>query len=172
MHYLINFHNDNDEMDVSPILQMTVADLEWLMFKWTCLVSKCVQPFTTPWTAACKASLPHHLLEFAEVPVHSISAAISSSFFLFLFCVQSFPASGSFPMSQLFASGGRSIGTSASASVFTKSIQGWSPFRWTGLLSLLSKGVSRAFSSTTVGKHQLFSTLPSLLSSSLYMTTS
>ena len=111
-------------------------------------------------------SVPHQFLEFAQVPVPWISDAISSSFFLFSFCFQSFLASGSFPMSQLFASGGQSIGTSASASVFPKSIQGWFPFKLTGLLSLLSKGVSRAFSSTTVRKHQLFSTLPSLLSSS------
>ena len=76
-------------------------------------------------------------------------ATISSSVTLFSFCLQSFPASGSFPMSWLFASGGQSIGASASASVFPKSIQGWFPLRLTGLISLLSKGhcmtVSRWF---------------------------
>ena len=80
--------------------------------------------------------------------------------------LQSFPASGSFPVSQFFASGGQSIGASASASVLPKSIQGWFPLRLTGLISLLSKGLSRDFSNTTVQKHQFFSTLLSLLSSS------
>ena len=70
------------------------------------------------------------------------------------FCLQSFPASGSFPMSWPFASGGQSIG--ASASVPPKSIQGWFPLRSTGLISLLSRGLSRVFSSTTVRKHQFF----------------
>ena len=77
-------------------------------------------------------------------------------------CPQSFPASGSFPMSQLFTSGGQSIGASASASVLPMNIQGWFPLGLTGLISLLSKGLSRIFSSTTVRKHQFFSTQPSL----------
>ena len=79
---------------------------------------------------------------------------------LFSFCLQSFPASASFPMSQLFASGGQSIGASASASVLN--IQGWFPLGLTGLISLLSKGLSSIFSSTTVRKHQFFGTQPSL----------
>ena len=70
------------------------------------------------------------------------------------------------PMSQFFASGGPSIGASASASVPPKSIQGWFPLRLTGLIFLLSKGLSRVFFSTTVQKRQFFSTLPSLLSNS------
>ena len=70
---------------------------------------------------------------------------------LFSFCLQSFPASASFPMSQLFASGGQSI--EASASVLPMNIQGSFPLRLTGLISWLSKGLSRVFSSTTVGKH-------------------
>ena len=81
--------------------------------------------------------------------------AISSSVTPFS-CLQSFPASGSFPMSQLFASGGQNIGVSASTSVlFT---QDWSPLGWSGWISLQSKGLSRVFSNTTVQKHQFFST--------------
>ena len=91
---------------------------------------------------------------------------ISSSVFPFSSCPQSFPASGSFPMSQLFPSGGQSIGVSASASVLPMSIQDWFPLGWTGWISLLSKGLSRVFSNTTVQKHQFFGA-----QLSLYMTT-
>ena len=73
--------------------------------------------------------------------------------------------SGSFPVSQLVASSGQSIGASASASIFPKSIQGWFPLRLTGLISLLSMGLSRVFSSSMVQRHQFFGTLLSLLSS-------
>ena len=83
---------------------------------------------------------------------------ISSSVIPFSSCPQSFPASGSFQMSQLFTSGGQSIGVSASASVLPKNIQGWSPLGWTGWISLQSKGLSRVFSNTTLQKHQFFST--------------
>ena len=85
---------------------------------------------------------------------------------LLLLLLQSFPASGSFPMSQLFASGGQSIGASASATVHPMNIQGWLPLGLTGLISLLFKGLSRVFSSTTIGKHQFFGTQPSLWSNS------
>ena len=98
---------------------------------------------------------------------------ISSSATLFTFGLQSFPASGSFPMSQFFASGGQSTAASASASVHPVSIKGWVPLRLTGLISLLSKGLSRIFSSTTIQKHQFFGTLPSFMGqlSHSYMTT-
>ena len=69
---------------------------------------------------------------------------------------QSFPASGSFQMSQFFTSGGQSIGASASTSVLPMNTQGWFPLGWTGWISLLSKGLSRVFSNTTVQKHQFF----------------
>ena len=82
---------------------------------------------------------------------------ISSSVIPF-FCFQSFPASGFFQVSQLFASGGQSIGVSASASVFPVNIQDWFPLGLTGLISLQSKRLSRVFSNTTVQKHQFFST--------------
>ena len=84
--------------------------------------------------------------------------AISSSVIPFSSCPQSLPASGSFPVSQLFASGGQSIGISASVSVLPMNTQDWSPLGWTGWISLQSKGLSRVFSSTTVQKHQFFST--------------
>ena len=82
------------------------------------------------------------------------------------FCLQSFPVSGSFSMSWLFASGSQSIGVSASATVLPMNIQGWFPLGLTGLISLLSKGLSRVFSSTTIKKHQIFSAQPSLWSNS------
>ena len=74
---------------------------------------------------------------------------------------QFFPASGSFPMSQLLASGGQSIRTSASASVLPMDIQGWFPLGLTGLISLLSKEISRVFSSATIQKYQFFDAQPS-----------
>ena len=81
---------------------------------------------------------------------------ISSSVVPFSSCPQSFPAPGSFPGSQFFASGGQSIGVSASASVLPMNIQDWSPLGWTGWISLQFKGLSRVFSNTTVQKHQFF----------------
>ena len=84
--------------------------------------------------------------------------AISSSVIPFSSCPQPLPASGSFPMSQLFTSGGQSIGISASASVLPMNTQDWTPLGWTGWVSLQSKGLSRVFSNTTVQKHQFFST--------------
>ena len=86
-------------------------------------------------------------------------------------CLQSFQASGSFPMSQLFTSGGQSIRVSASASVFPMNIQDWFPLGWIGWISLQSKGLSRVFSNTTVQKHQFFGTKLSSQSNSPYMTT-
>ena len=84
--------------------------------------------------------------------------AISSSVVPFSSWPQSLPASGSFPMSQLFTWGGQSIGVSASASVLWMKTQDWSPLGWTGWISLQSKGLSRVFSKTTVQKHQFFGT--------------
>ena len=81
---------------------------------------------------------------------------ISSSVVPFFSCPQSFPASESYQMSQLFASGGQSIGVSASTSVLPMNTQDWSPLRWTGWISLQSKGLSRVFSSTTDQKHRFF----------------
>ena len=97
---------------------------------------------------------------------------ISSSVAPFSSCPKSFSASGSFPVSQLFTSGGKSIGASASASVLPMNIQGWFPLGLTGLISLLSIGLLRVFSNTTVWKHQFFAAYTSLVQLSyLYMTT-
>ena len=111
----------------------------------------------------------HHLLEFAHTHAHWVDDTIqpiSPSVTPFSSCPQSFPASGSFLMSQLFASGGQSIGASDLASVFLMKIQGYFPLGSTGLISLQSKGLLRVFSNTTVQKHQFFDTQPSLWASS------
>ena len=105
----------------------------------------------------CSSSCP--LSQWCH-PTFSSSVVHFSSFSL------SFPASGSFPISRLFASGGQSIGASASASVLPKNIQGWFPLGLTGLISLLSKGLLRVFSSTTIQKPQFLLTQPSLWSNS------
>ena len=118
----------------------------------------CVILFMTLWTAACQASLP------SPTPgVYSNSSplswwchpTISSSVVPFSSCLQSFPVSRSFQMSQLFASGGQSIGVSASTSVLPINTQDLSPLRWTDWISLQSKGLSKVFN-TTVQKHQFF----------------
>ena len=97
---------------------------------------------------------------------------ISSSVIPFSSHLQSFPASGSFPMSQFFESGGQSIDISVSASVLPVNIQDWFPLGWTGWISLQSKGLSRNFSNTTVQKHQFFGVQLSLVQlSHSYMTT-
>jgi len=127
----------------------------------------CNRLFVTPWTAARQASLVspvhHPLLEFAQTHVQWVSdwhPTISSSVVHFSSCLQSFPASGSFPMSQFFASGGQSIG--ASASVIPMNIQDWFPLGWTGWISLQARGFSRVFSNTIVQKNQFFSAQLSL----------
>ena len=124
-------------------------------------------------------SLQPHELQHARTPcpspipgVYSNSnhPTVSSSVIPFSSHHQSFPASGSFPMSQLFASGGQSIGAPASASVLPMNIQGWFPLGLTGLISLQSKRLSRVFSSISIQKHQFFGAQPSLWSNS-HMTT-
>ena len=113
-----------------------------------------VQLFVTPWTAACQASLSI-TNSWSLLKLMHIELVMPSNHLIpFSSCLQSFPASGSFPMSQIFTSDGQSIGTSASASVLPMNIQDWSPLRWTGWISLQSKGLSRVFSSTPVQKHQ------------------
>ena len=119
-------------------------------------------------------SLWPHGLQHARPPcpsptprVHpnSCHPAILSSVIPFSSCPKSFPASGSFPMSKLFAWGGQSIGVSVSGSVLPMNIQDWFPLGWTGWI-LQSKGLSRVFSNTTVQKHQFFGTQPSSQSNS------
>ena len=125
-------------------------------------------------------SLRPHGLQHARLPCPLISPRVCSnscplsqwchpiisSSVTHFSCHQSFPASGSFPVSQLFTSGGQSIGTLVLASVLPMNIQDWFLLELTGLISLLSKGLSRVFSNTTVWKHQFFSTQPSLWSNS------
>ena len=122
----------------------------------------------TPWIAVCQASLSFTISQGLQSSCSLnrwCHPTISSSVILFSSRLQSFSASGSF-QSQFFASCGQSIGASASASILSMTIQGWFPLRLTGLISLLSKGLSRVFSSTTVQKHQFFRALPSLQTSS------
>ena len=109
----------------------------------------------------------HQLLEFTQNHVHWHST-ISSSVVPFSSCPQTFPASGSFQMSQPFASGGQSIGVSASTSVLPMNTQDWSPLGWTGWISLQSKGLSTVFSNTTVQKHQFFSAQLSFFNSHIH----
>ena len=103
----------------------------------------------------------HQLLELTQAQCPLSHPTISSSVVPFSSCLQSFPASGSFQMSHLFTSSGQSIGVSASTSVFPMNIQDSFPLGWTGLNSLLFKGLSRVFSNTTVQKHQFFGVQPS-----------
>ena len=116
--------------------------------------------FVTPWTAAHQASLSF-TISWSLLRLMSIELVMLSNRLILcrpplLLCLQSFPASGSFPTSQFFTSGGQSTGASASASVLPTNIQGWFPSGLTSLISLQSKGLSRVFSSTIVQKHQFF----------------
>ena len=121
-----------------------------------------IQLFATPWTATHQSSSP---LSTPGVYPNSCLLSrwchptISSSVVPFSSCPQSFPVSGSFQMSQLFASGDWSIEVSASTPVLPMNTQEWSPLGWAGWISLLSKGLSRIFSNTTVQKHPFFSPL-------------
>ena len=120
----------------------------------------CVLLFVTPLSAVHQASRPSPTPEScsnSRLSSQWCHPTISSSDIPFSSCLQSFPASGSFPVSQFFASDGQSIGASASASVLPMNIQGWFPLGLTGLVSLQSKGLSKVFSNTTVQNHQFFS---------------
>ena len=156
------------KLDIVPILRRT-----WSMF---IVISISSLQFSR---SVVSDSLWPHELQHASPPCPSPTArvypnpcplswwchpTISSSVVpLFSSCPPSSPAIGSFQMSQLFASGGQSIGVSASTSVLPMNIQDWFPLRWTGWISLQSKGLWRVFSNTTVQKHQLFSSQLSLL---------
>jgi len=124
-----------------------------------------VRLFETPWTAARQASLS---IIDSQSFLNSCPSSqwchptISSSVVPFSTCLQYFPASESFPMSQFFTSGGQSTGVSASTSVLPKNIQDWFPLGLTGWTSLQSEWLSRVFSNTTVQKHQFFDTQLSL----------
>ena len=118
-----------------------------------------VQLFATPGTAARHASLS--ITNSRSLPkLMSTESVMPSNHLIlcrpFLLCPQSFPASGSFPMSHFFALSVQNIGVSASTSVPPMNTQDWSPLEWTGCISSLSKGLSRVISNTTVQKHQFF----------------
>ena len=134
----------------------SIQNLSWHVFSRFCLVQ-----FSC---SVVSDSLRLHESQHARTPCPSptpgvypnpcpssqwCQSAISSSVVPFSSCLQSFPALGSFPMSQLFASGGQSIGVSASTSVLLMNTQDWSPLGWTGWIPLQSKGLSRVFSNTT-----------------------
>ena len=144
------------------------AHIQGYLFSSIQLLSR-VQLFATPWTAAHQDSLvitnSWSLLKLMSIE-SVMPSNISSSVVPFSLCLHCFPASGSFPMSQLFTSDGQSIGVSASASVLLMNIQDKFPLQLTGLISLLSKGLPRLFSNTTVQKHQFFSAHLSLWSNS------
>ena len=128
-----------------------------------------VRLFVTTWTSAYQLPCPSPTPRACSnsCPLSQLChSTISSSAVPFTCCLQSFKASGSFPMSQYLTSGGQSIGDSASASVLPMNIQDWFPLRLTGLISLQSKGLSRVFLNTTVQKHQFFGAQISLRSSS------
>ena len=141
-------------MEVNNIVSISVQSLSHVWI------------FVTAWTATCQASLSFTFPRVCSnsCPLswwcHSHPAILSSS------CLPSFPALGSFPISRLFTSNGQSIGASASASIFPMNIHDWFPLGLTGLISLLSKGLSRVFSSTIIQKHQFFGAQPFLCSNS------
>ena len=147
-----------------------------MLVRYICCCCCCCFPglvwlFATPWTASCQASLlpsptPEVCPNSCPLQGDTIKPAHPLSSTPFSFCPQSFPASGTFPMSQLFTSDDCNTGVSASASVFPMRSQGWFPLRLTSLISLLFKGLSWVFSSTTIWRHPFFGALTSLQSSS------
>ena len=152
-------------------IMQTVIKNDMTMENWISIMFSSVQSFShvqllaTPWTAVCQASL-YITNSWSLLQLMSIESVMPFNH-LILCCpvllpLQSFPASGSFAMCQLFASGGQSIGAPASVPVLPMNIQSWFPLGLNGLISLLSKGLSRVFSSTTVWKHWFFVTQPSL----------
>ena len=143
-------HSNISETHVSPFSKIIFSSVQSLSR---------VQLFGTPWIAAHQASLS--ITNSQSSPRFMSIESVMPSSHLILCCPllllpQSLPASESFPVSQLFASGGQSTGVSALASFLPKKSQGWSPSKWTGWISLQSKGLSRVFSNTTVQKHQFF----------------
>ena len=147
--------------------KVSTYDLPSCMIWFCCLVTKSCLTICNPMDCSMPA---FPVLHYPSVCSNSCPLSqwchptISSSVAHFSPCPQSFPASGFFPVSQQFASGGQSIG--ASASVLPMSIQSWFPLGLTGLISLLSMRLSRVFSSTTIQKHPFFGTQPSLWSTS------
>ena len=140
-------------------VRVTRVVLPWLYYLFKVQSLSCVRHFATLWIAARQA-----FLSITNSGVHPNSCAssqwchlaISSSVIAFSSCPQSLPASGPFPLSQLFTWGGQSIGVSASASALPMNTQDGSPLGWNGWIFLQSRGLTRFFSSITVQKHQFF----------------
>ena len=111
--------------------KLIIKNVAWISIRTAIQLLSCVQLFVTPWTAPGFPVL-HYFSEFAQTHVHWVSDAIQTSHPVFPFssCLWSFPASGSFPVSQLFTSGGQRIGASTSASFLPMNIQGWFPLDW------------------------------------------
>ena len=159
---------------LSAFLTPSLSDSPQILRIWSVQFSSVqslssVRLFATPWIAARQASLSITNSQ-SSLRLTSIESVMPSSHLILcrplLLLPPIPPSSESFPMSQLFAWGGQSIGVSASTSVFPKNTQDWSPLEWTGWISLQSKGLSRVFSNTTVQKHQFFYAQPSSQSNS------
>ena len=152
------------EMGKIRISKLTV-ELLWVQFSRS-VMSSSLRPHEPQHTRpACQSPTPR--VHPNPCPLSQwCHPTISSSVIPFSCCPQSFPAAGSFQMSQLFTSGGQSIGVSASTSVLPMNTHDWSPLGWTGWISLQSKGLSRVFSNTTIQKHQFFGAQLSLYSNS------
>ena len=140
----------NDSMDISSVQSLSSVQFIWSVVSdslWPHDLQHARLPRPSPTPGVYPNSCPSS---------RWCHPTISSSVIPFYSCLQPFPASRSFQMSQFFASGGQSIGVSASTSVLPMNTQDWSPLGWTGWISLQSKGLSRVFSNTTVQKHQFF----------------
>ena len=163
------FHGQRSLTGYSPLGHKELDMTEWLTLHFHPPMCRYVLYVAVQWLR-CVQLWPHGL-QLARLPCPKLSPrvcsnswllsrwchpTISSSVIPFSFCPQSFPPSGSFLMSQFFASGGQSFGVSASASVIPIHIHGWFTLGLTGLISLLSKGLSRVFFNMTVQKHQFF----------------
>ena len=151
-----------------PVLRLAlqVQKQQWMLLFSRSVVSDFLQPHGLQHTSP-PCPLPSPGVGSDSCPLHWwCHLAISSFDALLSFCPQTFPASGTFPMSWLFTSNDQNTGTSASVSVLSMSVQGLFPLRLTGLISLLSKGLSGLFSSTTVRRHQFFGVMHSLRFSS------
>ena len=151
----IAFSDSNDYLLFISIYLLAIKS----GFQFSSVAQSCLTPYKLMDCFMPDFPVHHQLPELAQTHVHWVAdPTISFSVIPFSSCFQSFPASGSFPMSQLFTSSGQSIGVSASASALSMNIQDWFHLGLTGLISLQSKGLSRVFSNTTVQKHQFFST--------------
>ena len=152
---------------ISKMFSRNLCKFLWIPVQFSCsVVSDSLRPHESQHARPPRPSPTPGIYSNSCPPGKWCHPAISSSVMPFSSCPQSLPALESFPVSQLFASGGQSTGVSALASVLPKNTQDWSPLGWTGWISLQSRGLSRVFSNTTVQKHQFFGAQPSSQSNS------